>query len=78
MNRDHGNRAGAGSGRNDGRDRGNRSGRNDVNEVSWSFVHTTGRVTVNDEPRRCSDTTVMSPPWLRTIESTMVRPRPVP
>lgn len=51
MNGDHGNGAGAGNGRNDGRGRGNRSGRNDVNEVTWSFVHTTGRVTVNDDTK---------------------------
>ncbi len=42
------------------------------------YVVDSGRFTAKVEPLRCSETTEMSPPWLCTIESTMVSPSPVP
>jgi hypothetical protein len=57
VNRDHVNGVDTGIGRSERGGRGNRSGRTDVNELTWSLVHATGRgrVTVNDDtkwPRR--------------------------
>lgn len=51
MNGEYGHGVGTGSGRSTRSGRGNRSGRNHVNEMTWSFVHTTGRARVNGDTK---------------------------